>query len=151
MKLHTMLSTAALMASLTLSGAAIANEPAAAADAAKKPHRMEETVSKLPEAKQKIVREAMEKARAQNKELWAQSKKLRDEHKAILTAEKFDKAAYLAKAKEMSDLRSKMADNRNEAFASIAGQLTPEERLALVRHGGARHGKGGEAHPKAAQ
>src|SRR5690348_7714875 len=110
MKIHQLLPTAALVASLALSGAAIANEPAA--DGAKKHHaRFEETLAKLPEAKQKLFREAVEKTKAQNKDLWAQGKKLREEQKAILMAEKFDKAAYLAKAKEIDDLRDKMDSN----------------------------------------
>jgi uncharacterized membrane protein len=152
MKLPMMLSTAILAGSLTLSGAALANDTAA--DAGKAPHhRFEEAISKLPAAKQKLVHDAMEKSKAENKELWTKGRQLREEQKSILTAEKFDKGAYLAKSKEIEDLHDKMAQNRSEAFASIAGQLTPEERVSLAKmhRGGPRHHKDEAEHPQAAQ
>lgn len=154
MRLHTLLSTAALATALTISGAALANDTGAAGAGKAPHHRFEEALSKLPAAKQKLVKDAMDKAKAENKELWMQGKKLRDEQKAILTAEKFDKAAYLAKSKELNDLRDKMSANRTEAFASVAGQLTPEERLSLAKmhRGGFRHGeKEGAEHSQPAQ
>ncbi len=130
----------ALALSLALSGAAYAETPAD--KGMKKAQHMEKGAPALPDDKAKLFRESMEKARTQNAGLMEKARALREEQKALLTAEKFDKAAYLAKSKEIGAVYTTISQNKHEAFASVAAQFTPEERKALAKsfHKG-RHGK----------
>lgn len=136
-----LLSTA--MAALMFGGAAMAEIPAG-----KGPHgtppRVEAVLEKLPKEKADLFRATMKGLKEDRQASREQHKKLRGELEAILTAPTFDKAAFLAKSKEIAALRDAKRQKFEEAIASIAGQYTQEERKMLVdampKHGGHRGG-----------
>lgn len=137
-----MLMTTAMTAFL-FGGAALANMPTDGGKDHYKNPRVEAVLAKLPKEKADLFRTTMDglkEDRVASKEQW---KKLKGEMGAILTAPTFDKAAFLAKSKEIAALRDTKRVKFEEAIASIAGQYTQEERKMLVdampgkgRHGG---------------
>lgn len=92
----------------------------------------EEFLKGLPPEKAAMVKESMDKQREAGKATHEQMKKLRDEQKAILTADKFDRAAFLAKAKQIGELSAKRSAARAESIADVAAKLTPQERTMLA-------------------
>lgn len=124
---------------LMFSGAAMAEIPAE-----KGPHgtppRVEAVLEKLPKEKADLFRTTMEGLKTDRQASREQFKTLRTELEAIMTAPKFDKAAFMAKSKEIAELRDTKRMKFEEAFASIADRYTQEERKMLVdampKHGG---------------
>lgn len=104
---------------------------------------MKEVISQLPEAKQELFREQMESQREAFKGKRDQIKTLHGELKAIVTAETFDKSAFLAKHKEIDALKSQSKAARHASFADLLAQLTPEERK-IVADGMKKRGKRGK-------
>ena len=86
----------------------------------------------LPEEKQKLLHETMEKVHKENASLRDQKHKLHQELDALMKAPEFDKDAFLAKTAQMDALHDKMKSNAEKQFASVAGEFTPEERKILV-------------------
>ena len=87
----------------------------------------------LPPEKAKLYNQAMQKAVDENKDLRDQIRKAHEETDEILTAEKFDKTAFLAKAAELDKLYAKMRDKTNAAFISVVETFTQEDRKILVK------------------
>ncbi len=139
--MNKLLSTTALVLSLTFSGMAHA------APDGDKPHGarfMEEAISKLPPQKAEAFRNTLKQAHEKGKESREQSKKLHEELRAIMTAEKFDKSAYLAKTEELRVLREKKYKAKSAALATALSALTQEERTTIadnMRKKHERHGK----------
>ena len=82
--------------------------------------------------KQEMLKKVHEKnadARKANKE---QVKALFAKKNEIMTAEKFDKAAYIENSKKMQEIFNKAAQQRTEAMAEALSQLTQAERAAIV-------------------
>ncbi len=138
--------TTALVLSLAFSGTGWAND----ATSHEKSHHdgspryMKEALSKLPKDKAALFEDSIKKAREQNKTLQDQAKTLREELRALLTAPKFDKDAYIAKSAEIQQLQAKAHANKAAAFAGAATQLTQDERKTLsdaIHHRGQGKGK----------
>ena len=146
------------MTAFLFGGAALANMPVDGKDHFSNP-RMEAALAKLPQEKADLFRNAMKDLKGDREASKEQWKKLRGEMEAILTAPEFDKAAFLAKSKEIAALRDAKRAKFEEAIASIAGQYTQEERKMLVdampkwgKHGGYhRHGDTPAAPDEAAE
>ena len=90
-------------------------------------------LAQLPADKAKAYNDAMQKANDSNKELRSQIHKAYEEADMILTAEKFDKKAFLAKAVEIDALYDKTRINMNSAFVGVAENFTQEERKILLK------------------
>lgn len=94
--------------------------------------RQEEMLSKLPADKAALVKKTQDELRDARKENRGQCKALREEAKALLTAETFDKSAYLAK---MAEIQAKHAANykaRDEKIAELAAGMNAEERKVVA-------------------
>ena len=99
-----------------------------------------------------MMREMMASVHEGNKETFEQIKAKREEMNALIKAEPFDKAAFVAKHEEIQQLHQKMMTARVEAKASMIEKLSPEDRAAMAdmpKHGrmgmkgGMGMGKGG--------
>ena len=134
-----LLMTAALVSSITLSGLAYAVENAPAGS----DHGgfFSESLSKLPEAKATAFKATMKQSREQNKDLFAQEKKIHEDLRTLMTAKTFDKDAFIAKDKELQQLRDQMSENRSKAFADALSGLTQDERTSLADAMKERHDK----------
>lgn len=96
------------------------------------PKKFEEKISKLPKDKQELVKKSFEEGKAERKANWEKAKTLREEVKTILTAEKFDKDAFLAKSKEIAALKAESQTKGAERFADLASKMNVEERKILA-------------------
>lgn len=103
----------------TASGTATAAAPAA---------------GKLTEARLNIYREAIKNAKKKNLATQQKAEKMRDELLAIISADKFDKTAYVNKNKEIETLNAQMRASITEAAAGALAQYTPEERKQIASH-----------------
>lgn len=101
-----------------------------------------EMLAKLPEEKRKMYEESMSKVKGNSKTTWENIKKLKEEQKAILTADKFNKSAYLEKSEEIKDLFNEKAEAKSAAIAELAEKFTKEEREVLAKISG-KHGHHG--------
>ena len=132
--MKTLLSTTALLLTLSFSGTALANSEWYGKEGQDmSPSYMEKAICKLPKEDAAQFRDTMKEARENNKDLQEQIGKLHGDLHDILTAETFDKAAFLAKRKDLQQLHDKMETNMTEAFASAVGDLTQDERVTLTR------------------
>jgi uncharacterized membrane protein len=93
---------------------------------------MEKALSQLPEKKANVFRDTMKQAYEKNESLNAQVKAQKEELRGLLAAQNFDKAAYIAKAKSIENLKMQMYGARSEAFANAAANLSQEERKILA-------------------
>lgn len=151
MNIKTLMITTPLLASLMISGvfyaatgnaAETAKAPdgkEAAKDAANAPPPPVIVGTQLSEDKAKLYNDTMRQASEANKPIREQIQKAREEADAILTAEKFDKAAYLAKADDIDKLYGKARANMNQAFVSVAEKLSQADRKIIVSNRNARH------------
>lgn len=97
--------------------------------------------------KRELLHGAMKKSHEANAALM---KQMHDRHQAmekVLGAKKFDAAAFLKVYDELAGLKAQKHRNMAEAFAGVAGKLTPEERkkCAMFLAGGMHH-RGGMRH-----
>lgn len=107
----------------------------------------------------KAMESAWQKGEADGKKMYA----LHLDMSKVLEADKFDKARFLSDYEKIAALHAKAERNKAQAFAAVAGKLTPEERKhaammvagphhgMMMHHpdgkGWARHdGRGGPAH-----
>ena len=95
--------------------------------------QLEKESSTLPPEKSKLYNETMKKAIEDSFDARKQIRKAYEEADALLTAEKFDKAAFLAKAAEIDDRYNKSRAKLNEAFASAINGFTQEERKEVLK------------------
>jgi Spy/CpxP family protein refolding chaperone len=87
----------------------------------------------LSEAKIKIFHEAMKASFEKDKALFEESHKLHRELRGIVKANTFDEKTYLSLNARLEEIHAQIHSDRTKAFASIAGQFTPEERTALLK------------------
>jgi uncharacterized membrane protein len=155
MNIHQLLITTAVIGSLALPTVVLAEEgatdsaPASASSASQqkgdikgapemdwktiRKHR-DEVLAQLPPEKSKLYRETMKKAYEEKNDIVReQIHKVQDESDALLTAAKFDKAAFLAKNAELDKLHAESRTNLNQAFASVAEQCSQDERKILAK------------------
>jgi len=127
MKKNILLLTTAITA-LLLAGPAVYAQEAA-------PTAVVATPGKLPDAKEKIYKDALDQLHAKNKVIYSQIDKLQQEASAIMTADKFDKAAFLAKNADIEKAYAQVHTNTAETVASVAAQFTADERRIMeARH-----------------
>lgn len=103
--------------------------------------RYEEALGKLPEEKAAMVRDTMNKAKQAQEPQREAARKLHEEILAISEAEAFDRDAFLAKRKQLRDLRNEMGAAWDQTLADISGKLTAEERRTLASAAKWRHGR----------
>lgn len=127
-----LLTTTAIILSLAVSSVSLAY---ADVGAEKGEHRgghfMEEAIAKLPEQAANEFRDTMKQAHEKTKATHAKIKKLHEELDALLVAENFDKAAFLAKTKEMQKIEEKAHASMSEAFATAVSKLSLGDRKTL--------------------
>lgn len=148
------LTATALMLSLaTASGIALAEHHEGRPHDGPPPH-VQEALAKLPADKAKQVGDTLHSLRESRKADWESFKAHHQAMRAMLTAESFDKAAYMAKAKELDALHSAKKLNYHATIADLAAELSPEERKILAeampgkhhwRHHGKKHDGGGKS------
>lgn len=110
----------------------------------------------LPPEKAKLVEGSMHQMMKKNEAAMEHMHALHEKMEAISTADKFDKKAFLATGDEMAALHMKMEKDRTRMMASVAAQLTAQERRDMKKcmeenfhrgefgHGGWHHD--GESH-----
>lgn len=113
-------------------GVTFAADDSVAKKEAFEPSYIKRVANKLPEDKAKEFAGAMRAAYDKNSETFEQTRALRKEISNLLTAEKFDKSAYIAKNNELSKLYEKMRTANTEAMANAASKLSQEERAMLA-------------------
>jgi uncharacterized membrane protein len=146
--MRNILSTTALILAMTSAANAYAHDDSKG----KGNHAfMEETLSKLPEQDATQFRNTMKQAYEKDQAQRDQAHKLHEEISGILTADKFDKSAYVAKSKQLEKLHDKMHADMTEAFATAVAQLPQDERatLAAGMHHKHHHHEAGTASPEA--
>jgi len=138
MTLTRLLSAAALLSALAMSPA-FADAPPAPQNPnmMMQRQRMDDVLAQLPPDKAQIFRDTMKQVREKNRETYEKVHAAQDELKGILTADKFDKAAYLAKSAEIDKLYDQIRGTRRDAIVSVAGQFSASERkiIAQLREG----------------
>jgi uncharacterized membrane protein len=96
--------------------------------------RLNAFVDKLPAERAAAIRAVLDSAqpaiRSARKEMW----QARQEVARVFAAEPFDKDAYVAAHARMQDLEMKIRQTYQGVFASLASQLTAEERKTLMEH-----------------
>lgn len=100
----------------------------------------------LPPDKAKMVEGAMHSVMEKNERLMERMHKLHEKLRAIGTADKFDKKAFLATGDEMAALHMKMEKNRTAMMASVAEKLSGSERRAMAKCMEGRFHHGEEEH-----
>ena len=139
-----------LVSALALSlsaGLALADDTAGSAAKSRFPgwhNYREHVISQLPADKAQLYRDSMKKAHEENQARFDEEDKLEIELHDILTADKFDKKAFLDKTSQLQAVREKISQSMSESFASVAAQMTPDQRqvLAKLRRSGKPHTHG---------
>jgi uncharacterized membrane protein len=124
-----------LLISSLLSAALLSGSMAMAQDDSNKNNaksHYQELMAKLPVDKQALVKNSFKENRAQSKTSREQMKALQKEINAILIAPSFDKSAFIDKSKQLQDLRTKITTDSTERTATLAAQLSAEERAVLA-------------------
>jgi len=121
---------ATILASTMLSPLTYAQQSAAAAP---KPAAtaQQPLAAVLPADELALFKKAAGQIRRNNAPLRAQVRKLRQELSAIVTADKFDKNAFIAKTGEIQKISAQMYNNWVSGTAAFLAKLTPAERQAL--------------------
>jgi len=133
MKIRRILPAALLLTMLAASPVAYSNDIPPVDESHCEHNHMDKLWSKLPEAKRTLLQESMTKAHASNQSLYEERRKLHDQLDNLLLADTFDKKTYLDKSAKSGVIAAKIKAGEEDAFASIAAKLTPEERKILVR------------------
>ena len=123
-----LLATTALMTALILSTAAVAHEAAHEGGAM----CMESALAGLPEADAKKFNDAMHQSHEKIHALWDKMHTLRKDLYSLETADKFDKAAYLAKSKELAKLHEKIHSIMSDSLANAIAGLPQDERTTIA-------------------
>jgi Spy/CpxP family protein refolding chaperone len=91
------------------------------------------SMSTLSDDQKKLLHETMKKVFEQDKNIIEQMHKLHKDMHEVLAADTFDARKFMALGAQIGKLRDKIHRDRMQAFASIAGQFTPEEREMIVK------------------
>jgi len=134
--MKTLLATTALSVMLLVSGAAFAGDQSDDdhGNGGEHAHMREAVLSKLPEADATKFRDAMKASRESEKAEFEKIEVLHKELKALLSAEKFNKVAYLAKSSEIGKLEEKIHHQMTEAFVNAVADLPQEERKLFAEN-----------------
>jgi len=93
-----------------------------------------EFVAQLPEDKEKLFFETMERVRSENRDIYRQIKEARERSISILTAPEFDEDAYQAEIGKLHELYGLMKQRLANATIGLAKQFNQEERKALANY-----------------
>lgn len=85
------------------------------------------------EARLRVFIDSMREVRARNENARAQAVKLREDVLTIVTAEKFDAQAFMAKNAEIDKLNSQIRAAITQAAASAFAQFSKAERVQLLQ------------------
>jgi uncharacterized membrane protein len=135
MKINTLLSTTALILSLTLSHAAYAQQAPTKATASPvaQPYNPREIIlAKLPPEKLKYYRDVIAQLQRKNSPLRKQAIDLEKNMDEMLLSPQFNKTEYLAKDAQIVNLYNQIRANGVDAIGTMAAQFTPEERKILM-------------------
>jgi len=97
------------------------------------PHMMCKS-ARLDEKEAALCHDAMKQAFERDKASFEKMHELHEKLHAVLTAKDFDKQAFLSLSGEMQQQHDQIMQHHAEAFAEVAGKLTPEERERIFRH-----------------
>jgi len=103
-----------------------------------------ESFKSLPEDKQTLILDTMEKVRESNAGVREQIKVTKQSLMEVLTAPEFDEKAFQANVDKMNELHDQMFLSVTSAIKEIAPLFTQEERKALadiIPRGKTKHGK----------
>ena len=95
-------------------------------------HR-DSVLAQLPPEKAKLYKDAISALHSKNAPIYDQIDKLHQDLTTIMTADTFDKAAYIAKNAEIEKAYAQTKGNTTEAIASVAAQFTLDERKTLEK------------------
>jgi len=137
-KLFTLLAFTAFLAAGTLTANANDNAASDDANAPDGQHHHWGAFDKLPKDDAQLIRDTMQKAHEDSKDLMSQSKKLRQDLRAILTADQFDEKAFIATQAKMQAIKNKIKAKTTAAFASALAQLPAADRK-IIADGMAKH------------
>jgi Spy/CpxP family protein refolding chaperone len=96
-------------------------------------HGGEHPMSMLSDDQRQLLHNTMKKVFEQDKGVIEQMHKLHKDMHQVLAADTFDSRKFVAISAQMSKLRDKIHQDRVEAFASIAGRFTPQEREMIAK------------------
>jgi uncharacterized membrane protein len=96
--------------------------------------RARELSSKLPEDKAALFLETVEKVHLNNRDIHKQIREGRRRAMKILTAPKFDEAAYQIQVEKLHELRGLMMRRLADATMALARQFDQQERKVLAQH-----------------
>jgi len=91
-----------------------------------------EAVKPLPPVRQQIITAAFENIHRNVQGLYQESCAARDDAAKLLSAEPFDKPAYLAKVERVQEVRRQMGMKIGTELGNLADRLTPPERDILA-------------------
>ncbi len=140
-RLAALLLTTALVTAPCLASAAYAHEHG---DWDGSAQTMECKHEHFTEAQRKLLQETMHKLHEGHKQAFEEMHKLHESLHKVLSAESFDGNAFLSLASQIEAKRVQLEKSHAEAFASIAGQFTPEQRVHLMHM--FRHHHHGDMH-----
>lgn len=146
MKTKHLILSVLFITSLTMSGAAWAHDGDSPDGRDGKSHHGHCHGIKLPEEKKQLLHQTMKTAFEKNKGLFEQMHKLHEKMRDVLKAPTFNAQAFEATSAQIEKLHDRIHKVRTDAFASIAGQFTPEERVMIARHFAHRHHHHGGKH-----
>jgi uncharacterized membrane protein len=95
------------------------------------PRSLQAMASSLPEARRELFLSRMREAMKESRALYREVREEQKQAQAILNAQPFDQAAYLAHMRQAETLRASVRQRMTLAVADIAEQLTQKERMAL--------------------
>jgi Spy/CpxP family protein refolding chaperone len=131
MRMRNWFTPALFMALLAISGTVYAHDGDGRCD--KSGWQMHEDGGALPDAKRQLLHDTMKKVFEKDKTLISQMHDLHKKRHEILAADKFDRQAFVTATAQIEKVRDRLHADRARAFASIAGQFTPEEREMIAR------------------
>lgn len=94
----------------------------------------EQEAQAMPEVRVAFIHEHMKALWQQLKPMHVQMETLLEQRRDVLSAASFDAKAFMNKTAEIENLRKAMDFEKSQAFASFAGELSPQERMMLWHH-----------------
>ncbi len=95
---------------------------------------MNKEIPGISKETQKMLMDARKESPEKYKENMAQMKKEREALEKIITADTFDKKAFLSQKAKMDSLRDKMRNEKINAKADVYTKMSAAERKAWVKH-----------------
>lgn len=90
-------------------------------------------VEGLSPAAERLVESTMKRVHNENRKLRGDFERTQRQIAEALAAPRFDRALYLSRVQQLHELHGQRVMNMAEAVATVAPQLSPEERAALAR------------------